>query len=85
MTPKPTTLVQTGLAPVAPVAEIAAPLFFDRLPELNPLLRGLFAEGLHQQRMKSMAMLTTAINNLHQRDALALPLRRRGLPMSAIG
>jgi hypothetical protein len=80
MTPKQTTLGQPSFAQVAPVAETAAPLFFYRLSELDPSLRGLFAECLHQQRMKLMAILTTAINNLHQRDAVALPLRQRGLP-----
>jgi hypothetical protein len=80
MTPKQTALAQSSFAQVAPVAEIAAPPLFDPLPELNPSLRGWFEDGLRHQRMKSMAMLTTAINNLHQLDAVAPRLRQRGLP-----
>ncbi len=84
MTPEQTTLVQTSFAQVAPVAETAAPPFHDR-SELNPSLRGLFREDLRELRMKLMAMLTPAVNNLHQRDAVALHLKQLGLPHAGYG
>jgi hemoglobin-like flavoprotein len=85
MTPEQTTLVQTSFTQVAPVAETAATLFYDRLFELNPSLRGLFREDLREQRLKLMAMLTTAVNNLHQWDAVARDPKQLGLPHVGYG
>jgi hemoglobin-like flavoprotein len=79
MTSEQTTLVQTSFAQVAPIADTAATLFYDRLFELNPSLRGLFREDLREQRMKLMAMLTTAVNNLHQWHAVAPHVKQLGL------
>jgi hemoglobin-like flavoprotein len=79
MTSEQTTLVQTSFAQVAPIADTAATLFYDRLFELNPSLRGLFSEDLREQRMKLMAMLTTAVNNLHQWDVVAPNVKQLGL------
>ena len=78
MTSEQTTLVQTSFAQVAPIADTAATLFYDRLFELNPSLRGLFSEDLREQRMKLMAMLTTAVNNLHQWHAVAPHVKQLG-------
>ena len=79
MTSEQTTLVQTSFAQVAPIADTAATLFYDRLFELNPSLRGLFSEDLREQRMKLMAMLTTVVNNLHQWHAVAPHVKQLGL------
>jgi hemoglobin-like flavoprotein len=79
MTSEQTTLVQTSFAKVAPIADAAATLFYDRLFELNPSLRGLFNDDLREQRIKLMAMLTTAVNNLHQWETLAPDVKRLGL------
>ena len=79
MTSEQTTLVQTSFAKVAPIADTAATLFYDRLFELNPSLRGLFNEDLREQRMKLMAMLTTAVNNLPQWEAVAPHVKQLGL------
>jgi hemoglobin-like flavoprotein len=79
MTLEETTLVQTSFAQVRPIADTAATLFYDRLFELNPSLRGLFKEDLREQRKKLMAMLATAVNNLHQWDAVAPHVKQLGL------
>jgi len=79
MTSEQTTLVQTSFAQVAPIADTAATLFYDRLFELNPSLRGLFKEDLREQRKKLMAMLATAVDNLHQWDAVAPHVKQLGL------
>jgi hemoglobin-like flavoprotein len=85
MTPEQTTLVQTNFAPVAPLAETAATQFYNRLFELNPSLRGLFGEDLREHRMELMAMLTTAVNNLHLWDAVAPHLKQLGRPHAGYG
>jgi len=79
MTPEQTTLAQTSFAQVAPLAETAARPFYDRLLELSPSLRGLLKEDLREQRMKLMAMLTIAVNNLHQWGAAAPHVKQLGL------
>jgi hypothetical protein len=86
MTPGQTALAQNNFAQVASLAETAARPFCDRLLEPSPSLRGLFKEDLlfkeylRAQRMKLMAMLTTAVNNLHQCDAAAPHVKQFGLP-----
>ena len=57
MTSEQTNLVQASFAHVRSIADTAATLFYDRLFELNPSLRGLFEEDLREQRKKLMAML----------------------------
>jgi len=79
MTLEQTTLVQTSFAQVRPIADTAATLFYDRLFELNPSLRGLFKEDLREQRKKLMAMLATAVDNLHQWDTVAPHVKQLGL------
>jgi hemoglobin-like flavoprotein len=79
MTSEQTNLVQASFAQVRPIADTAATLFYDRLFELNPSLRGLFKEDLREQRKKLMAMLATAVDNLHQWDAVAPHVRQLGL------
>lgn len=78
MTSEQTSLVQASFAQVAPIADTAATLFYDRLFELNPSLRGLFSEDLREQRIKLMAMLTTAVNNLHQWETVAPHVKQLG-------
>lgn len=79
MTSEQTTLVQTSFAQVRPIADTAATLFYDRLFELNPSLRGLFKKDLREQQKKLMAMLATAVDNLHQWDTVAPHVKQLGL------
>jgi len=79
MTSEQTNLVQASFAHVRPIADTAATLFYDRLFELNPSLRGLFKEDLREQRKKLMAMLATAVDNLHQWDAVAPHVKQLGM------
>lgn len=85
MTPEQTGLVQTSFAQVAPIADMAATLFYDRLFELKPTLRDLFSEDLREQRRKLMAMLTTAVSNLHQWDAISPQVKQLGRRHVAYG
>jgi hemoglobin-like flavoprotein len=79
MTSEQTNLVQASFAHVRSIADTAATLFYDRLFELNPSLRGLFKEDLREQRKKLMAMLATAVDNLHQWDAVAPHVKQLGM------
>jgi len=64
MTPAQQTLVQTSFAKVAPIADLAATLFYEDLFQRDPKLRALFKEDMTEQRQKLMAMLTTAVAHL---------------------
>ncbi len=70
MTPEQITLVQTSFRKVVPIAGTAADLFYGRLFETAPHLRPLFPEDMTEQKSKLMAMLVTAVSNLHQLDTI---------------
>jgi hypothetical protein len=54
MTPEQRLLVQESCAQVVPIADIAAELFYARLFELDPSLRGLFHGNVREQGRKLM-------------------------------
>lgn len=65
MTPQSKQLVQDTWAQVAPIAETAASLFYQRLFELDPSLQRLFAStNMHKQGNLLMQMLGTAVKGL---------------------
>lgn len=66
MTPDQVTLVQESFKQVAPIADKAADLFYDRLFMIAPEVRPLFPADLSEQKKKLMQMLATAVTNLHQ-------------------
>jgi hemoglobin-like flavoprotein len=66
MTPEQVNLVQQSFAKVAPIADKAADLFYDRLFAIAPEVRSLFPSDLTEQKKKLMQMIATAVTNLHQ-------------------
>jgi hemoglobin-like flavoprotein len=66
VTPQQVKLVQDSFAKVAPIADIAADLFYDRLFTIAPQARPLFSKDLAQQKGKLIQMLATAVTNLNQ-------------------
>jgi hemoglobin-like flavoprotein len=66
MTPDQVALVQESFKKVAPIADQAADLFYDRLFTIAPEVRPLFPSDLSEQKKKLMQMLATAVTNLHQ-------------------
>jgi nitric oxide dioxygenase len=64
MTPAQQTLVQTSFAKVAPIADLAATIFYEELFDRDPELRKLFKDDMTAQRQKLMAMLGTAVAHL---------------------
>jgi hemoglobin-like flavoprotein len=63
-------LVQASFALVAPIADQAADLFYDRLFQLDPTLRGMFKGDMAEQKRKLMTMLTVAVNSLTRPESL---------------
>src|SRR6266540_2689175 len=70
MTPEQVNMVQESFKKVIPIAGTAADLFYDRLFEIAPDVRRMFPDDLNDQKLKLIAMLTTAVGNLHQIDKI---------------
>ena len=64
------TLVQNSFATIAPIADDAAVLFYQRLFELDPSLERMFRGDMREQRKKLMQMLTAAVKGLDRLDQL---------------
>ncbi len=78
MTPDQIKLVQQSFAKVAPIADAAADLFYDRLFESAPGVRPLFPDDMAEQKKKLMQMLATAVANLHRVDEILPALEDLG-------
>ena len=78
MTPEQISLVKDSFKKIVPIAGVAADLFYDRLFSIAPKLRALFPEDMTEQKQKLMAMLATAVGNLHQMDHIALAVQDLG-------
>lgn len=63
-------LVQGTFGQVAPIADTAAKLFYDRLFDLDPSLRALFKSDMDEQGRKLMQMIGAAVNGLDDMEAL---------------
>ena len=70
MTPEQVTMVQESFKKVVPIASTAADLFYDRLFEIAPEVRAMFPDDLKEQKKKLIAMLATAVTNLHQVETI---------------
>jgi hemoglobin-like flavoprotein len=78
MTPEQVKLVQDSFAKVAPIADTAADLFYDRLFTIAPEVRTLFPDDLSGQKKKLMQMIATAVTNLHQVAAILPAVQELG-------
>jgi hemoglobin-like flavoprotein len=78
LTSTQTALVQRSFAIIAPIADDAAALFYQRLFELDPSLRHMFPEDMTGQRKKLMQMLTAAVKGLDRLDQLVPVLQDMG-------
>jgi hemoglobin-like flavoprotein len=80
VTPDQITLVKESFAQVVPIADTAAELFYRRLFELDPSLRGLFHGDAGEQRRKLMQALTVVVHGLDRLESIVpaiLALGRR--------
>ena len=78
MTPQQIALVQTSFTRVVPVAATAADLFYQRLFELAPDVRPMFAADLSAQKKKLIDTLAYAVDSLTQPDKLGSELTALG-------
>jgi len=81
-------LVQDSFAKVAPIAEQAAQLFYDRLFGLDPKLKPLFRGDMKEQGKKLMSMIGAAVKGLNNLEKLvpvvqALGVRHKGYGVKA--
>lgn len=70
MTPQDIQLVQAGFEKVAPIADTAAALFYNRLFEIDPSTQPLFRTDLKKQGGMLMQTLGMAVRSLHQPDRI---------------
>ena len=64
MTPEQIKLVQQSFAKVAPISDQAAAMFYDRLFEIAPAVKGMFPSDMREQQRKLMATLAIVVNGL---------------------
>ena len=70
MTPEQVTLVQQSFSKVAPIADQAAVLFYDRLFEVAPEVKPMFPSDMTEQRKKLMTTLAVVVNGLTNLEAV---------------
>lgn len=71
MTPTQKRLVQSTWKQVAPLADAAAIMFYDRLFEVDPSTKPLFRQtDMPHQRKKLLQIIGTAVASLDRLDAL---------------
>jgi hemoglobin-like flavoprotein len=79
MSPDDKALLKTTWAMVAPIADIAAGLFYERLFTLDPSLRPMFeSTDMKEQRRKLMQALAAVINSVDNLQALVPTLEHLG-------
>ena len=78
MTPEQIDLVQSSFKKVAPIADTAADIFYDRLFEIAPDTRKLFPEVMTDQKKKLMQMIGVAVNGLKDLDAIVPAVKELG-------
>jgi nitric oxide dioxygenase len=78
-------LIRTSFAKVLPIKREAAAMFYARLFEIAPPLRGLFKGDMDEQGAKLMAMLGTAVANLDRLDEIVPAVRALGARHATYG
>jgi hemoglobin-like flavoprotein len=77
-TPEQVALVQESFEKVAPIAETAAEIFYNRLFELDPSIKPLFKSDMAVQGQKLMAMIATAVKGLNNPQKLVPAVQQLG-------
>jgi hemoglobin-like flavoprotein len=78
-------LVQESWEKVVPIADAAAQLFYNRLFELDPSLRPMFATDMTEQRKKLMQMITVAVRGLSRLEELVPAVEALGARHGSYG
>jgi hemoglobin-like flavoprotein len=77
--------VQESFAAIAPILDDAMVLFYGRLFEIDPTLRGMFPADMSAQRKKLAQMLSAAVNGLDRVEQLVPVLQNLGQRHAAYG
>lgn len=85
MTSEQVSIVQDSFKKVVPIADTAADLFYDRLFTIAPDVKPLFPSDLREQKKKLIAMLATAVTNLHQVETILPAVQTLGKRHVAYG
>ena len=78
-------IVRGDFEKLAPLAPMAADLFYEHLFTLDPGLRSLFTPNLAEQKTKLLQMLGTAVQGLDDLPALVPVLQALGRRHAAYG
>lgn len=78
-------LVQDSFKQVAPIADVAADLFYARLFELDPTLKPMFRGDMREQGRKLMQMLSVAVNGLNSLEKIVPAVQDLGKRHVAYG
>lgn len=78
MTPSQIDHVRESFALVRPISDQAGTIFYDKLFELDPSLRGMFKADITEQKKKLMQMLATVVGSLDKTDVLVPAVKRLG-------
>ncbi|SON54786.1 Nitric oxide dioxygenase [Hartmannibacter diazotrophicus] len=85
MTPEQVKLVQESFQKVAPIADAAADIFYNRLFEVAPEVRSMFPADMSDQKGKLMKTLGVAVQNLHQVQTILPVVQELGAKHVAYG
>ena len=78
-------LVRATFAKIAPIADQAGTMLYEKMFAFDPELRGLFKIDIETQGAKLMAVFATAIANLHRLDEILPTVRELGRRHVAYG
>ncbi|WP_010521624.1 globin family protein [Aquimarina agarivorans] len=78
-------LVQSSFTKVAPIADKAAEIFYNKLFELDPSVKPMFKGDMKQQGAKLMSMIGTAVNGLDNLEAIVPAVQNLGKNHLAYG
>jgi hemoglobin-like flavoprotein len=78
VTPQQIRTVQSTWIKVLPNKDTAAQLFYERLFEIDPSLRGLFRSDISQQGAKLMQVMDAAVNGLSQLERIVRVIQELG-------
>lgn len=78
MTPEQVTMVQDSFKKVLPIADTAADIFYDRLFEVAPEVRPMFAADMSKQKKALMGTLAVAVESLHKVEEIIPVVKELG-------
>jgi hemoglobin-like flavoprotein len=85
MSPEQILLVKSSFAAVAPIADQAGMMFYDRLFTIDPSLRPLFKGDIAEQSRTLMKMIAVAVNGLDKLETIVPAVQALGVRHAGYG